>query len=204
LGGQKDTFAPPTKLLGGAWPGCPPKSTPMNNHVPKFQGCRQKILEVWISGFILIFGCIFMHFQAFTTRTDSFGGLNPENHPLRMPMLNSQIKLEEWKSHKEVLRCGHEVLPTKFRIKLVKYNADIELISNRRANSQFCCRPFEKLISSMNYQYHLLHQIYKIKNLIAIYILWCTMAHCWIYSPLRPSLPLPLRLSLSLSPITCP
>src|SRR6218665_859434 len=29
LGGQKDTFAPPTQLLGGACPGCPPKSTPM-------------------------------------------------------------------------------------------------------------------------------------------------------------------------------
>src|SRR6218665_974248 len=28
-GGQKDTFAPPTQLLGGACPGCPPKSTPM-------------------------------------------------------------------------------------------------------------------------------------------------------------------------------
>src|SRR6218665_2525771 len=26
---QKDTFAPPTQLLGGACPGCPPKSTPM-------------------------------------------------------------------------------------------------------------------------------------------------------------------------------
>src|SRR6218665_488395 len=29
IGGQKDTFAPPTQLLGGACPGCPPKSTPM-------------------------------------------------------------------------------------------------------------------------------------------------------------------------------
>jgi len=27
--GQKDTFAPPTQLLGGECPGCPPKSTPM-------------------------------------------------------------------------------------------------------------------------------------------------------------------------------
>src|SRR6218665_2731838 len=31
-GGQKDTFAPPTQLLGGACPGCPPKSTPMYRH----------------------------------------------------------------------------------------------------------------------------------------------------------------------------
>src|SRR6218665_3460483 len=29
LVGQKDTFAPPAQLLGGACPGCPPKSTPM-------------------------------------------------------------------------------------------------------------------------------------------------------------------------------
>src|SRR6218665_1199253 len=29
IGGQKDTFAQPTQLLGGTCPGCPPKSTPM-------------------------------------------------------------------------------------------------------------------------------------------------------------------------------
>src|SRR6218665_3682237 len=29
IGGQKDTFDPPTQLLGGAGPGCSPKTTPM-------------------------------------------------------------------------------------------------------------------------------------------------------------------------------
>ena len=152
-----------------------------------------------------------MHFQAFTTRTDSFGGLNPENHPLRMPMLNSQIKLEEWKSHKEVLRCGHEVLPTKFRIKLVKYNADIELISNRRANSQFCCRPFEKLISSMNYQYHLLHQIYKINCHLYLMVhngpLLDIFASASVSPSASPSLSISLSYYLSLNlfiPSYCP
>src|SRR6218665_2441498 len=32
IGGQKDTFAPPTQLLGGRVPRLPPKSTPMPIH----------------------------------------------------------------------------------------------------------------------------------------------------------------------------
>src|SRR6218665_1661251 len=53
IGGQKNTFAPPTQLLGGACPGCPPKSTPM---VPAYSRALNFFLH-WAlqhSGFVRI------------------------------------------------------------------------------------------------------------------------------------------------------
>src|SRR6218665_3555047 len=45
--GQKDTFAPPTELLGGACPGCPPKSTPMTTAIWLLDNPLPHLASLW-------------------------------------------------------------------------------------------------------------------------------------------------------------
>src|SRR6218665_1257770 len=64
IGGQKDTFAPPTQLLGGRVPRLPPKSTPMPIHrhtclsmrllVSVHDGIRSQGRQSWGVGWVAI------------------------------------------------------------------------------------------------------------------------------------------------------